>query len=780
MTHFKNFKTSLSANGYSHHWKLIKSTQLPIIPHEAHPIDFSEKVTCQIKKPSCQHIDLVIPNRARTQSENNQLDQFLQIIGTRLPKNSILKTNKKSSPPVAVDNFERDDDKRAFRIQEFIKTEQSYIKTLNALLKYAVNPLKSVMHRKDCILNAFKCTKIFLNVDQITSANQKFLNDLLDEDSFGATCQKHMKNFECYRKYLLEQGEAQKLHTKEYKSNPAYKRFLSKAREHPDFKKRRLEDILVEPVQRISRYSMMLRDILQLTPKDHPDYPGLKSACEKSRTIATLDDDDPTKAATMLLSLYQAIRESPCSLINQNRSFVAHLDAMEIHGVTNKPTRAVTLFLFTDKILVASRSSLDSKEVDIEELLDTNTPILYSKLTSKKESALRFRGWADIETIELFDGVSDRPGSFILSANSRHETHDTNINSFEHYFYKGPRLFSFLPPKEDLASHQINDHHQKWLDFKSLYQKTAALVREYEPNDLTFHRLWNDVPVFCNIYDQETYTRVKYKSDCTLIYADTEFPAESLFLNSTPTPWTIGLVYPEDMKGFRFNLCTKVGYTDPYRDRAEESQQTLDFESIFWNNLCFLNQCLRFSPHYIEQNAFINQRALSRSLSRSKPITRATSIPTLGKLFSGSEELRISSSYDKKFMSQVKLLPPLKQQYSDTTKRLPVHSWSGVPSEYLSPEKEFTCDDLLLNVIQERSNPMRYTEDDQDKKNDTISSRGSSSSTASSFSMIDDDGDEENEEGIDLNNDIHSYLPIAKVSLNRIKKATNRVLNRSR
>jgi hypothetical protein len=123
-----------------------------------------------------------------------------------------------------------------------------------------------------------------------------------------------MESFECYRKYLLEQGDAQKLHAKEFKSNQTYRRFLLKAKDHPEFKKRRLQDILVEPVQRISRYSMMLREILNLTPQDHPDYPGLKLACEKSREIATMDVDDPTKTATMLLSLYQAIKESPVGL----------------------------------------------------------------------------------------------------------------------------------------------------------------------------------------------------------------------------------------------------------------------------------------------------------------------------------------------------------------------------------------------------------------------------------------------------------------------------------
>jgi hypothetical protein len=92
-----------------------------------------------------------------------------------------------------------------------------------------------------------------------------------------------------------------------------YRRFLLKVKDQSEFKRKRLQDILVEPVQRISRYSMMIREILQLTPEDHPDYQGLKAASEKAREIATMADDDPTKTATMFLNLYQGIKDSPVS-----------------------------------------------------------------------------------------------------------------------------------------------------------------------------------------------------------------------------------------------------------------------------------------------------------------------------------------------------------------------------------------------------------------------------------------------------------------------------------
>ncbi|KAG1328957.1 hypothetical protein G6F62_007898 [Rhizopus arrhizus] len=639
MTHFKKLKTNLYNNGYSHQWKLIKSTQTPIISLENQiNLDFSERVTCQTKKPLCQNIDLIVPNKIRTQNEHFQLEQFLQIIGTRLEKEPI-KRNEKLVPMINMsDNSEKDDDKRAFRIQEFIKTEKSY------------------------------------------------------SHDFGSICQKHMESFECYRKYLLEQGDAQKLHAKEFKSNQTYRRFLLKAKDHPEFKKRRLQDILVEPVQRISRYSMMLREILNLTPQDHPDYPGLKLACEKSREIATMDDDDPTKTATMLLSLYQAIKESPCSLVSQNRSFVAHLDALEIHSVTNKPLRSVTLFLFTDKILVASRSSLD--EVDIEELLDTNitTTTLLSKL--KKDGTLRFKGWADIESIELFDGVLDRPGSFILSATNTEEAQineTSNITSFEHYFYKGPRLFA--PQREE------NNHFQKWLDFKTLYQKTRALVKQYEPSDMTYYRSWNGVSTFCNIYDQETYTKVKYKNNCAIVYVDDPNISTEMLFPPPSQPWIIGLIQPEEMKGFRFNLCTKTGFANKYRDLAEMSQEqhTFDFESVFWNN------------EYMERTTFLMQQALASSIMlprpRSRSVSRATSIPSLGKLFSSSEDTRFPTTSHSSDKKNYKSLPQPANQQQD--RRPHIHSWNGVPTQYINSPSLLALSSSKLSEDEKEKADMR-------------------------------------------------------------------------
>ncbi|KAG0743566.1 hypothetical protein G6F57_000049 [Rhizopus arrhizus] len=454
--------------------------------------------------------------------------------------------------------------------------------------------------------------------------NKRFLNQLEQQpDKFGFICQCYMKQFECcYRKYLLEQEEAQRIHTKEYKNNLAYKKFLLKVSQHPEFKKKRLQDILMEPVQRISRYSMMLKNILSLTPSDHPDYWGLKWACDKSREIAIMDDDDTTKKITLLMTLYQIIKDSP-----------------------------------VNKILVASRSCC----FDIEQLEN-------KALKNTAKNTLKFKGWADIKSIELSVGLPGHEGWFILSAIKKEE----DVSTFERYFHKGPKLFF------------IKDQ-QRLLDFQSVYNKTRALRRQFESSDKIYYQLWNNVPVFCNVYNQDTFIKSKYKSPCVLVYVDQEdLDAETISSSSSSI---IGLVQPEGLNGFRFHLATTTRFAEPFRPYLKGQQSIVDFESIFWNNIIFLNQCLQLSLETLDPVLPLN------NISRSE-----SSIPKFHRLF-GHEDL-----------TQVKSLPSL-SRLEVANKRTSSHSWNDITtirhpslmslfsfhSKSSEEDKRKMADDLMLD-----------------------------------------------------------------------------------
>lgn len=165
----------------------------------------------------------------------------------------------------------------------------------------------------------------------------------------------------------------------------------------------------------------------------------------------------------------------------------------------------------------------------------------------------------------------------------------SNITSFEKYFYKGPRLFSIIPTRDEVSCTKSKKAAfvEKSMNFRTVYQRTRALMKRYEPTtDKAYYKMWKGIPSFCNIYDQESYTTAKYKNDSTIVYVDdNEINIENSFSsrNSLYNPWIVGLIQPENMKGFRFNICTKTNLLIAQQFK-KSSEQTIDFESIFWNN----------------------------------------------------------------------------------------------------------------------------------------------------------------------------------------------------
>ena len=68
-----------------------------------------------------------------------------------------------------------------------------------------------------------------------------------------------MANFECYRYYVLNRTFADKVHATAYKENSNYKRFLDVCYRNRRFAQKEMGELLGEPVQRIGRYTMMIK-----------------------------------------------------------------------------------------------------------------------------------------------------------------------------------------------------------------------------------------------------------------------------------------------------------------------------------------------------------------------------------------------------------------------------------------------------------------------------------------------------------------------------------------
>ena len=70
------------------------------------------------------------------------------------------------------------------------------------------------------------------------------------------------------------------------KKNKAFEQFLLEVKKSPRHTQMDLSGYLIQPIQRIPRYVLLLSDLLKFTEPSHPDYPLLEEALAKVQKIA--------------------------------------------------------------------------------------------------------------------------------------------------------------------------------------------------------------------------------------------------------------------------------------------------------------------------------------------------------------------------------------------------------------------------------------------------------------------------------------------------------------
>lgn len=143
-----------------------------------------------------------------------------------------------------------------------------------------------------------------------------------------------------------------------------------------------LRELLMEPVQRIPRYTLLFSAMLINMPPTDPQRAKLAEASEHASEIALAETDEHTKLAAIMYRLSTAVEDFPANLISSGRRFVDCIDVEDNFGeaaldseslVAGTPngtfstpgasssnsTLHCTLFLFDDKLVIARRKNGD-------------------------------------------------------------------------------------------------------------------------------------------------------------------------------------------------------------------------------------------------------------------------------------------------------------------------------------------------------------------------------------------------------------------------------------
>ncbi|KAJ1944190.1 hypothetical protein FBU59_002671, partial [Linderina macrospora] len=256
------------------------------------------------------------------------------------------------------------DAKRDNVIAELISTERSYVAKLRALIDIYAVPLRSAARSaNNTLIPAYDAHVIFGNIERVHEVNERFLGDLeawqrgeMDpKETIGSLCRDHFVDFHVYKRYINGYHHALESSRALEAKSASYAGFLLKARERDECRKLGLSDLLIMPVQRIPRYTLLLTDLLKVVAPDNPDAQRIQAALERINEIGQLADNQIAESVTELHRIQTTVDGCPPNLISASRAFIGAVDASELDLTTGKPKRPMSLLVFSDLLMVVER-----------------------------------------------------------------------------------------------------------------------------------------------------------------------------------------------------------------------------------------------------------------------------------------------------------------------------------------------------------------------------------------------------------------------------------------
>jgi hypothetical protein len=157
-------------------------------------------------------------------------------------------------------------------------------------------------------------------------------------------------DFQMYTHYVNNYSSAMAAYN-ECENNPTFKSFMNDIKAKQEKRALSLSDLLITPVQRVPRYTLLLKELLKNTPKDHPDYGPLEKAVESLQKVGALINEGKRESEKMsaLAKIESKISGLGFRLTEPGRVFLFEGELSEYCESGKRKQRHV--FLFNDILI---------------------------------------------------------------------------------------------------------------------------------------------------------------------------------------------------------------------------------------------------------------------------------------------------------------------------------------------------------------------------------------------------------------------------------------------
>eukprot|EP01119_Soliformovum_irregulare_P004244 TRINITY_DN1524_c2_g1_i1.p1 TRINITY_DN1524_c2_g1~~TRINITY_DN1524_c2_g1_i1.p1 ORF type:complete len:257 (+),score=63.58 TRINITY_DN1524_c2_g1_i1:49-819(+) len=217
-------------------------------------------------------------------------------------------------------------------VQELLSTERTYVRNLYILVKEFLLPLQNVLGTDEEIISKKKVDRVFSNIEEVYNSNVRFLRELetrvtenWDDTSstVGDLFDPQNANFQSYFHYVKTHGDGLACMRKLEKKIP-WTNFIMRVKEKGQAGKLDLPAYLIQPVQRIPRYELLLKDLLRHTEALHIDFQNLTNALEIVHALATTVNEALQREENVkkLVSIEKSITGLTKDIVSEEREFL--------------------------------------------------------------------------------------------------------------------------------------------------------------------------------------------------------------------------------------------------------------------------------------------------------------------------------------------------------------------------------------------------------------------------------------------------------------------------
>uniref|UniRef100_A0A673MGM3 Intersectin-2-like n=1 Tax=Sinocyclocheilus rhinocerous TaxID=307959 RepID=A0A673MGM3_9TELE len=191
-----------------------------------------------------------------------------------------------------LDSMSPQERKRQGYIHELIETEEKYNEDLQLVLEVFHKPMSESGR-----LTEAEMSMIFVNWKELIQCNSKMLKALktrkktggenMPVHMIGDILASELSHMQAYIRFCSCQLNGATLLQQRTDQEPDFKTFLKKIATDYRCKGMPLSSFLLKPMQRITRYPLHIKNILESTPESHVDYVQLLEALEKAELLCS-------------------------------------------------------------------------------------------------------------------------------------------------------------------------------------------------------------------------------------------------------------------------------------------------------------------------------------------------------------------------------------------------------------------------------------------------------------------------------------------------------------